>query len=74
LIEENLTKYILPIIRGYVEIFKTSLNEKDVIFGMISRIGWKRSGTRFNTRGSDVEGNVANFVETEQIVSCKKKM
>ena len=26
------------------------------------------AGTRFNARGLDDEGNVANFVETEQIV------
>lgn len=31
--------------------------------GLISRLGWKRAGTRFNTRGVDDEGNVANFVE-----------
>lgn len=30
---------------------------------LISRLGWKRSGTRFNTRGVDDDGNVANFVE-----------
>ena len=27
-----------------------------------------RAGTRLFTRGIDVQGNVANFVETEQIV------
>jgi hypothetical protein len=27
------------------------------------------AGTRFNVRGADDEGNVANFIETEQIVS-----
>ncbi|KAF8759859.1 phosphatidylinositol dephosphorylation [Rhizoctonia solani] len=35
--------------------------------GMISRLGWKRAGTRFNTRGVDDDGNVANFVETETL-------
>ncbi|CAE6395108.1 unnamed protein product [Rhizoctonia solani] len=33
----------------------------------ISRLGWKRAGTRFNTRGVDDDGNVANFVETETL-------
>lgn len=30
---------------------------------VISRLGCKRAGTRFNTRGVDDDGNVANFVE-----------
>ena len=30
---------------------------------LISRMGWKRAGTRFNTRGIDDDGNTANFVE-----------
>ncbi|PWZ02378.1 hypothetical protein BCV70DRAFT_198659 [Testicularia cyperi] len=36
---------------------------------LISRLSWKRAGTRFNTRGIDDDGNVANFVETETIFS-----
>ncbi|KAI1500120.1 SacI homology domain-containing protein [Biscogniauxia marginata] len=34
---------------------------------VISRLSCKRAGTRFNSRGIDDEGNVANFVETETI-------
>jgi synaptojanin len=30
---------------------------------LISRLGWKRAGTRFNTRGVDDDGHTANFVE-----------
>lgn len=30
---------------------------------LISRLGHKRAGTRFNTRGIDDDGNTANFVE-----------
>lgn len=30
---------------------------------LISRMGWKRAGTRFNTRGIDDDGNTANFAE-----------
>jgi hypothetical protein len=40
-------------------------------FGIISRLGCKRVGTRYNVRGADQLGHVANYVETEQIVSCK---
>lgn len=34
---------------------------------LISRLSCKRAGTRFNARGIDDEGNVANFVETETV-------
>lgn len=57
-------------IQGYVGIFTVALpapptNGMPVIatISLISRLGWKRAGTRFNTRGIDDDGNVANFVE-----------
>ena len=34
---------------------------------LISRLGWKRAGTRFNTRGIDDDGNTANFVEARHL-------
>jgi endonuclease/exonuclease/phosphatase family metal-dependent hydrolase len=34
---------------------------------LISRLSCKRAGTRFNSRGIDDDGNVANFVESETI-------
>ncbi|PSR92105.1 SacI homology domain-domain-containing protein [Coniella lustricola] len=34
---------------------------------IISRLSCRRAGTRFNSRGIDDDGNVANFVETESI-------
>ncbi|KAF2749648.1 hypothetical protein M011DRAFT_484373 [Sporormia fimetaria CBS 119925] len=34
---------------------------------LISRLSCRRAGTRFNARGIDDDGNVANFVETETI-------
>jgi hypothetical protein len=36
---------------------------------LISRLSCRRAGTRFNSRGIDDDGNVANFVETETIFS-----
>lgn len=35
---------------------------------LISRLSCKKAGTRFNARGIDDEGNVANFVETEVVI------
>jgi hypothetical protein len=37
---------------------------------VISRLSSRRAGTRFNSRGIDDNGNVANFVETETIFYC----
>jgi SacI homology domain/Endonuclease/Exonuclease/phosphatase family len=34
---------------------------------LISRLSSRRAGTRFNSRGIDDDGNVANFVETETV-------
>jgi hypothetical protein len=57
-------------IQGYVGIHTLPLpapptNGKPMVatVSLISRLGWKRAGTRFNTRGVDDDGNCANFVE-----------
>ena len=44
------------------------VNGKAFDFILISRRSCFRAGTRYHTRGIDDLGNVANFVETEQIV------
>ena len=35
---------------------------------VLSRLSCRRAGTRFNSRGIDDDGNVANFVETETVL------
>ncbi|KAH9939988.1 DNase I-like protein [Amylocystis lapponica] len=69
-------QFIVLAIQGYVGAFRLPLpvpptNGTPVIatLALISRLGWKRSGTRFNTRGVDDDGNCANFVETETMFS-----
>ena len=37
---------------------------------LISRLSCRRAGTRFNARGIDDDGNVANFAETETVYCC----
>ncbi|KAG8985219.1 inositol polyphosphate 5-phosphatase, partial [Tulasnella sp. 427] len=63
-------QFLILAIQGYVGVFPVALpappsSGSPVLgtIGLISRLGWKRAGTRFNTRGVDDEGNVANFVE-----------
>jgi hypothetical protein len=57
-------------IQGYVGVFTMGLpapptNGTPAVatLALVSRLGWKRAGTRFNTRGVDDDGNTANFVE-----------
>ncbi|WPH03674.1 Hypothetical protein R9X50_00655700 [Acrodontium crateriforme] len=40
---------------------------------LISRLSCRRAGTRFNSRGIDDDGNVANWVETETVF-CTDRM
>ena len=40
--------------------------------GVYTRIGKKKAGTRFNSRGLDDEGNVSIFGETEIIIASEK--
>lgn len=44
---------------------KNSRDGRPCLLTLISRLSCKRAGTRFNARGIDDDGNVANFVETE---------
>jgi len=58
----------LPLIQGYVGRFMVPVQKKPVECFLISRRSWIRGGTRPNVRGLDDNGNVANHVETEQIL------
>lgn len=63
----RIQRYRLTTILGFISINENALGH-GLNWMLISRRSTKRAGTRFNTRGIDWEGNVANFVETEQIV------
>ena len=68
--DADLSKYILPLILGYFSINQNALGA-GLGWTLISRRSVHRAGTRFNCRGIDEDGNVANFVETEQILERK---
>ncbi|KAI9462024.1 SacI homology domain-containing protein [Russula earlei] len=68
-------QFIILAIQGYVGMFPIPLPAPPTdgaptiaTLSLISRLGAKRAGTRFNTRGVDDDGNTANFVETETIL------
>ncbi|KAG0050157.1 inositol polyphosphate 5-phosphatase, partial [Linnemannia elongata] len=60
---------LVHVIQGYVgcQPFRTATTQGQI--SVISRLSSRRAGTRYNTRGIDDNGNVANFVETETILS-----
>eukprot|EP00833_Pecoramyces_ruminatium_P010650 jgi/Orpsp1_1/1184682/evm.model.c7180000090540.1 len=61
-------EFVLPVICGFCAINPTLINNQPFVFSIISRRSRFRVGTRYNRRGIDDEGNVANYVETEQYV------
>jgi len=60
--------FIIPIICGYVGMFNHNINSSQIQFILITRRSQNYAGTRYNTRGIDDNGNVANFCESEQIL------
>ncbi|KAI9905615.1 hypothetical protein PsorP6_013446 [Peronosclerospora sorghi] len=67
--ELELSDWIVPIISGFVKVIKKcDVNGQrcDILF--FTRRSWKRVGTRFNVRGIDKDGYVANFAETEMLL------
>lgn len=74
--ELDSTHFLTSAIRGFaltLNVPATSSPARSSRYGLpstltlISRLSCKRAGTRFNARGIDDDGNVANFVETETI-------
>ncbi|BFZ13223.1 hypothetical protein BsWGS_16262 [Bradybaena similaris] len=71
--QPDLAKFCMPIVLGFISINKTEVNNNRLDYILVSRRCIFRAGTRFNVRGVDLQGQVANFVETEQIVEFEGK-
>ena len=63
--------FITPVICGYIGIFEHLIENRPFQFILITRRSQNNAGTRYNTRGVNDDGNVANFCESEQIVIYK---
>ena len=70
------SRMLTSAIRGYVSTttvpaysspLRTIRSNYPSTLTLISRLSCRRAGTRFNSRGIDDDGNVANFVETETV-------
>lgn len=64
-------RWLTPVMSGFLQVERECWVGEDSTraFDMllVSRRSRLRQGTRFTRRGIDAEGNVANFVETEQV-------
>ncbi|KAL9928488.1 synaptojanin isoform 1-T7 [Glossina fuscipes fuscipes] len=60
--------WLLKAMCGSVEIRTVYIGAKQARAVLISRLSCERAGTRFNVRGTNDDGHVANFVETEQAI------
>nr|XP_014342484.1 PREDICTED: synaptojanin-1 [Latimeria chalumnae] len=64
----NCDEWLLRLMCGGVEIRTIYAAHKQAKACIISRLSCERAGTRFNVRGTNDDGKVANFVETEQAI------
>ncbi|XP_039175219.1 synaptojanin-1 isoform X5 [Crotalus tigris] len=60
--------WLLRLMCGGVEIRTIYAAHKQAKACIVSRLSCERAGTRFNVRGTNDDGHVANFVETEQVI------
>lgn len=68
----NPDEWLLRLICGAVVICQVYVGQQRATVALISRLSCERAGTRFNVRGVDDDGHVANFVETEQVSSFSR--
>ncbi|XP_038218397.1 phosphatidylinositol-3-phosphatase SAC1 [Zerene cesonia] len=66
--QQMFSRFNLPIMQGFIAINRVTINSHQLAWTLVSRRSVDRAGTRLFMRGIDSQGNVANFVETEQIV------
>ncbi|KAI9298428.1 hypothetical protein K502DRAFT_311669 [Neoconidiobolus thromboides FSU 785] len=68
---QDFTPFLIPVVSGFVSLNQVSIENQNLSYNLISRRSWQRVGTRYFSRGIDNEGNVSNFVESEQIIEVK---
>ncbi|XP_055004765.1 synaptojanin-1 isoform X2 [Boleophthalmus pectinirostris] len=70
----NCDDWLLRLMCGGVEIRTIYAGHKQAKACIFSRLSSERAGTRFNVRGTNDDGQVANFVETEQAIFLDDKV
>lgn len=70
----NTDRWLVKSICGDISISTVYVGHQQARACLISRLSSERAGTRFNVRGVDDNGSVANFVETEQSIFLESKV
>ncbi|XP_076813985.1 phosphatidylinositol-3-phosphatase SAC1-like [Clavelina lepadiformis] len=70
----ELERFTTPIVQGFVSITSCFVKGRTFDLVLISRRSTLRAGTRYNVRGTDSNGNAANFVETEQMLLYARRI
>lgn len=70
----NTERWLLKVMCGGVCINTVYVGHQQAKACLISRLSCERAGTRFNVRGTNDNGHVANFVETEQVIFMEQKV
>lgn len=68
LIENKLDGFIIPLLQGSFQTGQLKLKGSPATVTLISRRCNRRLGTRMWRRGANLEGDAANFTETEQVL------
>ncbi|OVA02719.1 Synaptojanin [Macleaya cordata] len=71
LIECKLDTFIIPLIQGSFQTSQFTLKDSPARITLISRRCTRRLGTRMWRRGANLEGDAANFIETEQLLEAE---
>lgn len=68
MVSDELLKYSVQVIHGYLSIIPISLSGRMIELYLISRRSRHYAGTRYRKRGINSEGHVANEVQTEIVL------
>lgn len=71
LIEYKLDRFIIPLLQGSFQVTQLKLKSSPATFTLLSRRCTRRLGTRMWRRGANLEGDTANFIETEQLLELE---
>ncbi|KAL5710176.1 Phosphoinositide phosphatase sac8 [Ranunculus cassubicifolius] len=71
LIECKLDAFVMPLIQGSFQTVDFTLKSSPAKVTLISRRCTRRLGTRMWRRGANLEGDTANFIETEQLLEIE---
>lgn len=68
LIENKLDDFVIPLLQGSFQTGVLKLKDSPAVVKILSRRCTRRLGTRMWRRGANLEGDSANFIETEQLM------